>query len=312
MSELVNTSKRKTDATIFTHIILAVVATSWGVNNIVMKVGFQYLTAPQFSGIRLLITLPFMLFLAFWMPSRVKFERKDFWRIVLVGALGLGIFQIFFPIGIDQTSTPVGGILMATMPIQVAIISVLFRLERPGWKSITGIMLTVIGLLLLSLSASGSEVDTQSTILGIFLVVFAETGYAINTTFLRPYMKKYPPLQVTGLAMAVSVILFQLVYFPQLLKLRGTTIPPIAWATTIYSGMVAFLISNILWNLSIRKIGSTKVAVYGNLPPVIVMILSAIILKDIMSPLQMLGALVILFGVVLVNFKSERPLVQTR
>jgi len=301
MNEAIHPPLKKDQATVFTHIILTLVVSSWGVNNIVMKIGFTYLTAPQFSGIRLLMVLPFMLFLAFCMPNRIPFEKQDFWRIVLVGVFGLGIFQIFFPIGIDRTSAPVGGILIATMPIQVALIAVLFRLERLTWRAVIGIVFTVVGILLLSLSSSNSAVGSKSSIMGILFVVFAETGYAINTTFLRPYMKKYPPLQVTGLAMAVSVILFLAVFSPQILALQWSALPATVWVTTAYSGLIAFLLSNILWNLSIRKIGSTPVAVYGNLPPVVVMVLSAIIFKDIMTPVQMVGALVILSGVVLVN-----------
>lgn len=290
------------------HLILALVTLSWGFNNILMKVGFQYVSAPQFSGIRMVIAFPFMLYFAFWRPGRTPFARKDLLGIMIVGVLGLGLFQILFPIGIDETSASLGGVLMAVMPVHVVILSIFFRLERPEWKSFTGVALTLVGLAILTLASGQATGATDTTLRGILFVVVAELGYAINTTFLRPYMKRYPPLQVTGLAMATSVILYMLVFFKDLRVLVLTEIHPVVWLTTAYSGLVAFLLANILWNLSVKHIGSTKVSVYGNLPPVIVLFLSAILFHDVLNNLQMLGALIILSGVILVQFRKSTPI----
>ena len=51
---------------IWTHLILVFVTISWGFNNLVMKIGFEHLSAQQFGGVRMLMALPFMLFLAFF------------------------------------------------------------------------------------------------------------------------------------------------------------------------------------------------------------------------------------------------------
>ncbi len=289
------------------HVMLFLIVVSWGFNNIAMKVGFRYVTAQQFSGVRLLIALPFMLYFAFWMPGRVRFSKQDFFGIVWIGCLGLGVFHILFPIGIDQTSAPLGGILMATMPIHVVILALVFRLESPDWKSIFGVLLTVVGLILITLASHQPEAATQSTLKGIIYIVVAELGYAINTTFLRPYMKRYPPLQVTGLAMAVSVGIYHLVNFPHMRVLVLSEIQPIGWFCILYSGLIAFLLANVLWNYAIKHIGSTKVSVYGNLSPVFVLILSAIIFQDLLNALQMVGAIIILTGVAVVQLRKTEP-----
>jgi drug/metabolite transporter (DMT)-like permease len=293
--------------TLGTHLILALVAFSWGTNNIIMKIGFNHVTAGQFGGIRMLFAFPLMIYLAFFLPGRVRFSKKDFLGIMAVGIAGLGVFQTLFPIGIDETSTPLGGILMATMPIQVVIISLLFRLEKPTWKAIAGILLTIVGLAIITIAAGESSSHEDTTIRGILFVVLAELGYGINTTFLRPYMRRYPPLQVTGLAMATSVIMYELVYLSEMRALDFTNLPPVAWLTTIYSGLIAFLLANVMWNLSVKRIGSTQVAVYGNLPPVVVLILSALIFQDLLNIVQMLGSLIILTGVILAQTRSTKP-----
>ncbi len=289
------------------HVILFLVVLSWGFNNIAMKIGFRYLSAPQFSGMRVLVGLPFMLYFAFWMPGRIRFTKRDLLGIVSIGSLGLGLFLILFPIGIDETSSSLGGILMATMPIHVVILSLVFRLERPEWKSIVGVLLTIAGLILITIASHQPDTATQNTLRGILYIVIAELGYAVNTTFLRPYMQRYNPLQVTGLAMASAVIVFMLVFFSEMRMLVFTEINAISWICILYSGLIAFLLGNVLWNFAIKRIGSTKVAVYGNLPPVMVIILSAIIFHDVLIGMQMIGALIILSGVVLVQLRTTDP-----
>ncbi len=287
------------------HLILFLITVVWAFNNIVMKIGFTYVSPSQFSGIRMIIALPVMLYFAFWNPGRKPFAKIDILRISLLGIIGLGVFQTLFPIGLNETSAPLGGMLMATMPIHVVILSLLFRLEKPQWKSIVGVLLTILGLSLIMAAKVADETNTQTTLKGIAFVVLGEFGYAINTTFLRPFMKRYQPLQVTGLSMAVSVLFFLLVYRKDMLALEVTQLPWQVWASTIFSGLIAFLLANTIWNYSVRLIGSTQVSVYGNLAPVFVMILSAIFFGNVLSGGQLLGALIIFAGVVLVQLRRQ-------
>ncbi len=287
---------------LWVHITLIIIAVSWGFNNTLMKISFTFISAQQFGGLRMLLVFPFMLYFAFFSRSRVRFESRDIWRIALIGLFGMSLFQVLFLRGLDETSAPLGGILMATMPIQVVILSLIFRLESIRWRSITGVLLTLLGLSIIVLSQSSSGGET--TIRGILFVVFAELGFAINTTFLRPYMKKYPPIQVTGLAMSVSVIVYMFGYYRDMRALLDTGIPWQVWPMVMYSGFIAFLLANVLWNLSVRKIGSTQVSVYGNLPTVFVLLFSALMFHQILTGWQLLGSSIILSGVILVQFRK--------
>jgi len=311
---------------LWVHAALIFVTASWGFNNIIMKIGFRELMAEQFAGIRMLAALPFMIYLAFFMPNHVPFERRDMGKIALISVFGMGMFQVLFPIGVDQTSAPVGGILMATMPIHVVIIGIVFRLERPKPLAILGVLITLGGLALIT-SASGngvsaageaaaggiasgdiaaglgSTVSNKTTLLGIVMLITSEFGYAVNTTFLRPYMRKYPSLQVTGLALITATMLFMLINGRYIVQIDFASLSSAGWWAIIYSGLIPLFASNVLWNLSVKHIGSTRVSVYGNLPPVFVLIFGAVLLQQLLFPLQIAGAVIVLAGVILVQLR---------
>lgn len=285
------------------HAVLLLVTISWGFNNVSMKIGFEYITPLQFNGLRLAFSLPFMLFFAFFMPGRTAFTRSDVVKLSLLGLFGLGLFQVLFPIGIDETSTPVGGILMATMPIHVAVLNLVFKLEKPSWRTIAGILLTVAGLAFIGFSSTGQADATQTTLRGVVCVVMAEFGYAVNTTFIKSFLKRYSVLQVTGLTMSAGTIAFFAVNMPQMLKLDLLGMAEQAWVTTLYSGLVGYMLANIAWNRAVGLIGGTRVSIYGNVPPVFVLLLGAVVFGELLQPLQIAGTVVILAGVVLVQAK---------
>ncbi len=293
-----------------THLMLLIVTINWGFNIIAMKLGFEHLTPIEFNALRLICGLPFMVYFGFFTPKRVKFERKDLLKIIGLSIIGLGFFQVLFPIGIHETSAPVGGVLMATAPVHVAFLSSLFKLEKPTLRMVAGIGFTVVGIALIGFTTNTGDVIGNTTIRGVLFVVISELGYAVNTTFLKPFMKKYPSMQITGVAMTVCTVLYVMLFFPQIRVMNISTISFTAWWTALYSGLIAFMLCNVIWHMAVHRIGSVRVSVYGNMPSVFVIILSAIFLGQVLLLVEAVGTLIILAGVVLVQLKSRRKLPQ--
>ncbi len=301
-----STSGRERLSDLKFHLILVVVAAFWGSNNIVMKLGFDHLSPQQFGAVRMIIAFPFMIYLTCRLPGGRKFEKQDLLKILGIGALGMGMFQVLFPLAVNYTSAPVGGILLATMPVHVVILSLIFRLERPRLLAVAGVLLTIAGLTVITLSSNQGTIAGETTVLGVVLFIFAELGFAIYSTFLRPYMRKYSPLQITGAAMAVSTVIYIIWYFPYVRTIDVTSLTPTAWWTTAFSGLLPLIFANVLWNIAIKHIGSTQASVYGNLPTLFVLLFSALILGELLNSIQLAGSLIVLAGVIMVQVRPVR------
>jgi len=291
---------------VLTHFILLSVTFFWSFNNIVFKIAFTSISAPMFNLLRLLIAFPFMIYLAFFLPQHVPYNKRDIFFLTLLGIGGFGVFQLLFPIGIDLTSPAIGGILMATMPIHVVVLSTLFKLEKITPSIIVGIFCTIIGLSLIALFSTNGAQQYETSFLGIVLVVLAELGFAINTTFIKGYIRTYPPLQLTGFLMGVSVIFFCSLNVPTIIEVTRTPISFKIILLASYSGLIALLGANFLWNRAVGYLGRAKTSVYANVPPVFVLILSMLFLKDRPHLIALLGALIILIGVYIVQFYDKR------
>ena len=59
--------------------------------------------------------------------------------------------------------------------------------------------------------------------------------------------------------------------------------------------------ANMLWTLGIKRLGSVKTSVYGNMQPVFGVAAGMLILNERLGLLQLLGALTVLAGIMVVN-----------
>jgi len=293
-------------SSVLTSIILLFVTFSWGLNNILMKVGFREIDPWMFSALRLAATLPAVLLVARFSPGYVPFERKDLLKISGIACVGFTGFQVFFPLGIYGVSTPLGGMLIATMPVWVLLINLITRISRVSITAVAGLLLTLTGILLIVvLPEMGTGDVGNTTVSGVVFLVLSELFFAVNSVFLRPFMKKYSVPQVTAVAMVISTLLFAAILNKRIVTFDYTSLSLVTWGTILYSGVIAMFLSNILWNRSIKSTGSLKVSVYANLPPVFVLILGALIFGEILSGVQYIGAVIIATGIVLAQVQRR-------
>ena len=71
------------------------------------------------------------------------------------------------------------------------------------------------------------------------------------------------------------------------------------WGAVAYSGLLAIVAAYILFYRGIRILGPTRTAVYSNLQPAVALLVGWTALGEVPSPVQGLGALAILAGIVL-------------
>jgi len=136
------------------HMALVAVALFWGLNNIVMKIGFREFDPIVFGGLRmLLITLPAILAGRF-APGYQPFVRKDLLAVSGISFVGFSGFLVLFPLGIARVSVPVGGVLMGTMPVWAVLILIAAGMQRISLRALAGVLLTVGGITLIALFGS--------------------------------------------------------------------------------------------------------------------------------------------------------------
>ena len=305
---MTNTSSEEKHSTLYrllTHLMLFAASFFWGVNPMVMKLGLRELKPVPYNAMRLffgvLIALTFLLISRSWQPLK----KQDLPRFLLVSLLGFFIFQFCYALGVAATSASVSAIILGTLPINVALITRIFRIEHLSRIKVVGISATFFGVVLIALGKN-SGLDLQGTYLwGVALLVISEIAYGVYTVFVRPLTQRYSVYQIVMVVMSISLFLFALYSLPVHGLEIYLSVSRLTLLSTVFSGTFALVIGNILWSTGIKRIGSTNTSVYANLPPVVGICAGLFFLNETLSLLQFTGAAVILLGVTLVNRRKS-------
>ena len=291
---------------ITTHLMLLGATFFWGINPMLMKVGFRELSPIHFNLFRLIlgliITLPFVLLKGLWKPLR----KEDLPGLVIVSVFGFFLFQITYSYGVDYTSASVTAIILGLLPITVIIINRL-RGNRDLTKlKIIGVGGTLVGILCIAAGRKGGLSLGDTYLGGVLLLVIAEFSYGAYTVFVKPLTRYYSVSQIIVIVLFVSASLFFFFSIPSLKNVSPASISPVTYASAAASGFLALSLGNILWSAGVKRIGSLNPSVYGNLPPLFGLAAGMLILGERLSLLQILGAVFILSGVFLVNSRRAQ------
>ena len=80
-----------------------------------------------------------------------------------LGCLVVAIVQPSFTFGVSLTSAANTGLIIATAPVWGLLLGSMLRLERPMWRGITGVGLSITGLGIVFYEGLGGESTSIST-----------------------------------------------------------------------------------------------------------------------------------------------------
>jgi drug/metabolite transporter (DMT)-like permease len=282
-----------------TDLLMLAVACIWGINFSVVKLALRDFSPLAFNALRFSAGTFIMLVIMGLRGETTGLARRDLLPVFGLGLIGHTFYQVLFINGIARTTSSNSSLLMATSPIWVVIIGHVLKIERTGRLVWAGILLSFTGMLLLILGRGQGISLAEGQMLGDLLVLISAMMWALYTTGSKPLLARYSPLKLTALSMLAGTVMLDLISLPALLSQDWAAITPGAWGGLAYSSVFAVVVGYVFWYTSVQRVGNARTAVYSNLTPVIAVIVAWLVVGDRLTPLQALGALVVLGGIVL-------------
>lgn len=282
-------------------------AVVWGGNFSVMKVGLESLDPLAFNALRFPLAA-LVVGGVLWARDDVGLPPREDWAALgALALLGHVIYQIVFIYGLDLTLAGNASVVLATSPAWTVVISALRGHERPGPAVWAGVAASLVGVALVVAGGDRGLSLGAGTLPGDLLVLVAAVLWAVYTVEGRDLIHRHGPLRVTAWTLWPAVIPLVAVGLP---SLAGGTLARLdlgAWLTVAYAGVLAIGLAYVLWYRGVRRVGSSRTAVYGNLVPVVAVLVAWLWLGETLSALQIAGAAVAIGGVGLTRLKRRRP-----
>jgi drug/metabolite transporter (DMT)-like permease len=282
----------------------------WAANFIVVKDAIATLPPVAFTMLRYGLASIALLVLLRWYEGSVTLPRPDTLRILVLGGLGFGLYQILWTTGL--TSIPAGdsALIIASTPVLVAVLAVIIGADTLTPTKFAGALLSFLGVVVVI--AAGVGISMSGSTLGSLLTLAAAACWASYTAFATPVLRRHSPLVLTTWATIGGTIVLippgiaQLAAPGALGPEQAERLVPIVLAVA-YSGVLAAAVANVVVFNGVRLLGPTRVITLQSFVPPMAVVLAFLFLHEPIRPAQVVGGLIIVLGVALTRRAVARP-----
>lgn len=289
----------------FTDLTLIAVAVIWALNFSIVKISLAEFDPYSFNAIRFFLAFGLLYFAARKKGFSLRVKKEHFWALVGIGLIGNLLYQLLFIVGINLTKAANASVMLGTIPIWVALLSQFFTEEKLTILKSVGVFFAFLGVAFI-VAGGNNEISFQSdTFLGDIITILSAVVWAVYTIFSKKYLKFYNSTQFSAFMSLIGFICLSLVGAPFLIELEWTNISTAAYGGVIYSGLLSVGLAYLIWNNGIVKIGAVRTAAYQNLVPVLGLVFGVIILDEVLTLFQYIGALSVVSGIVMARLPES-------
>jgi drug/metabolite transporter (DMT)-like permease len=269
----------------------------WGLNFSVTKFALAEIPPLPFTAIRFVAASLLLWLVLRFVEGPTPKTSAGVKRLITLGLIGNTCYQLAFTVGLSRTTATNSALILSTVPTVVALLAGALGLERVTPKMWLGIALGTLGVILV-IATRGVGFDVR-TLPGDLLTILAVLCWAGYTVGLRRVPSEISPLRVTTVTTIAGTPGLILAGVPGMLHLNWESIRLEAWLALGYAAVLSLVVAYLLWNRSVKAVGGTRTAIYMCITPLFAVAGAWLLLGERPHPLQAVGAIFIIAGVLL-------------
>jgi drug/metabolite transporter (DMT)-like permease len=229
-------------------------------------------------------------------PMTVQTKRLVF----LESFLGNFLFSVCMLFGVSMTSAVSAGVIMASIPAVVALMSWAFLRERIGLRIWGAVACAALGIALLGLAKPEGEASTATTNwlgnLLVFGAVLCEASYAVIGKKLTGALG---PKRITSLINLWGFVLVTPFGAYMAWSFDFAGVQPGIWVLLVFYSLAASVWTVWLWMTGLKAVPAAQGGVFTVMLPVSAALVGVFVLGEQLGIVQLLAFVLALAGVVL-------------
>lgn len=272
-------------------LLALVVIIVWGMNFVVIKIGLDDMPPMLLGALRfLLAAFPAVLFI-----KRPQIPLR--WLLAYGLTISLGQFAFLFSAMSVGMPAGLASLVLQSQAFFTLLFAVMFLGERFRLANLFGLLVAAGGLLLIGLQGNG-----LMTLAGFLLTLCAAAMWALGNIVTR----KLGKVNLVGLVVWGSLVpplpFFALSWLLEGPAVIETALRAINLDTLLVLAYLAFgatILGYGLWSRLLSRYPASQVAPFSLLVPVVGITSAAVLLDEHLSTLQLVGALLVMLGLLL-------------
>lgn len=240
---------------------------SWGINPVAGKEALTGFSPASLAQLRLIgAALAYLaIFFAWPKRPRTRLRLRDWLFLLVVAALGITFNQFFFVLGLARSSVVHSGLIFATGPVMVLVISCLLRLESLTVAKLGGMLISFGGVAFLTMGMASSVSRGQWQ--GDMLYLLGTATFSGYTVAVKEIADRFDALTLNTLTFSLGSILMLPFGVPAILGTHWVSLPCPAWAGLACMIVFGSLLPYLIYAYALSGLTAARVSAFGYLQP---------------------------------------------
>lgn len=237
---------------------------------------------------------------------KINFKGKALGKLMVLALFQPVIYFIFETIGVKMTSASESGMIIATIPVVVTFLSVVFLKERPSIMQVGSILLSVSGVaFIVAMTTTGGN---QGNLLGLMVLFGAVLAAGVYNILSRSLSLAFNPVEITFVMMWFGAIVFNGISIYLHIsrgELDQYLIPLTDWkvlSSLLYLGLLSSVTAFFLLNFMLSRMEASRSAVFSNLTTIVAIVAGVFFRGEPFYWFHAVGSVLILLGVYGTNY----------
>jgi len=233
---------------------------------------------------------------------RLRLPPRDIAHTFLLGILGVAASNFFYYLAIQRTNVATAIILQYTAPVWVLLYMVARGLQKPSALRVSAVLFAVIGCAMVIGVIGPGKLRLDAV--GVIAATLAAFSFAFYNIGGHNILARYDRWIVL-LWTLIAASLFWLIVNPPW-KIAGAHYSGSQWIFLLVFSLISVLAPFSLYFAGLQHLEPTRAIVVSCLEPVFSIVLAAILLGEILRPLQAVGILLVLAAIVVVQMPEQQ------
>jgi drug/metabolite transporter, DME family len=233
--------------------------------------------------------------------SALRVPGRDLLQLFLLGILGVAVSNYFYYLAIQRTNVATAIILQYTAPVWVLLYTVARGAQRPSLRRSAAVGLAVAGCAL-AVGFVGSRGFRMDAI-GITAALLAAFSFAFYNVGGHRLLARYDRWKVL-LWVLVSTSTFWIFVNPPW-KIIAAHYGRAQWGFMLVFSLVSVLGPFSCYFAGLQHLEPTRAIVASCLEPVFSIVIAALVLGELLRPMQTVGIVLVLVAIVLIQLPER-------
>ena len=247
----------------------------------------------------LLLLLPLLVASQGW--QRIKLPARDLACCILLGVLGVAVSNYFYYVAVQRTNVATAIIVQYTAPVWVLFYVVARGRQKLSLQKVLAVALAVTGIAIvigiIGTNSNGRALRLDSY--GLIAALLASFSFAFYNIGGHSILARYDRWRVLVWTLAAAAVFWLVVNPPW--KILASHYAPSQWLFLFVFSMTSVLGPFSLYFLGLQHLEPTRAIIASCLEPVFSIVLAALLLGEVLRPIQTLGIVFVLAAIVIVQ-----------